>query len=199
MKGTKGEVVQVIGTVVDVEFPVDQLPDIYNAVEIDITAGAPKLIAEVQQHLGNNWVRCLTMDTTDGLRRGSVAVDTGAPISVPVGPNTLGRLFDVLGEPLDNLGPVSGDRWPIHRPPPSFEEQETQPQVLETGIKIVDLIAPLARGGKVGLYGGAGVGKTVLIKELIKDLTLVYNKARQESITSELLDITGGVEALKGK
>jgi F-type H+-transporting ATPase subunit beta len=167
-EGTKGTVVQVIGTVVDVEFPPDNLPSIYNAIEID--KNGTRVIAEVQQHLGNNWVRALTMTDTDGLRRGAVATDTGQPIAVPVGPNTLGRLFDVLGTPLDNLGPVTGDRMPIHRPPPSFEEQETEPQVLETGIKIVDLIAPLARGGKVGLYGGAGVGKTVLIKELINNI-----------------------------
>jgi F-type H+-transporting ATPase subunit beta len=167
-EGTKGTVVQVIGTVVDVEFPPDNLPSIYNAIEID--KNGITVVAEVQQHLGNNWVRALTMTDTDGLRRGAVATDTGQPIAVPVGPNTLGRLFDVLGTPLDNLGPVTGDRMPIHRPPPSFEEQETEPQVLETGIKIVDLIAPLARGGKVGLYGGAGVGKTVLIKELINNI-----------------------------
>jgi len=167
-EGTKGTVVQVIGTVVDVEFPPDNLPSIYNAIEID--KNGTRVVAEVQQHLGNNWVRALTMSDTDGLRRGAVAIDTGQPIAVPVGPNTLGRLFDVLGTPLDNLGPVTGDRMPIHRQPPSFEEQETEPQVLETGIKIVDLIAPLARGGKVGLYGGAGVGKTVLIKELINNI-----------------------------
>jgi F-type H+-transporting ATPase subunit beta len=167
-EGTMGTVVQVIGTVVDVEFPPDKLPSIYNAIEID--KNGTRIIAEVQQHLGNNWVRALTMSDTDGLRRGAQAMDTGQPITVPVGPNTLGRLFDVLGNPLDNLGPVTGDRMPIHRAPPSFEEQETEPQVLETGIKIVDLIAPLARGGKVGLYGGAGVGKTVLIKELINNI-----------------------------
>jgi F-type H+-transporting ATPase subunit beta len=167
-EGTKGTVVQVIGTVVDVEFPPDNLPSVYNAIEID--KNGTKVVAEVQQHLGNNWVRALTMTDTDGLRRGAEAIDTGQPIAVPVGPNTLGRLFDVLGTPLDNLGVVEGNRMPIHRPPPSFEEQETEPQVLETGIKIVDLIAPLARGGKVGLYGGAGVGKTVLIKELINNI-----------------------------
>jgi F-type H+-transporting ATPase subunit beta len=166
--GATGQVVQVIGTVVDLEFPPDQLPAVYNAVEIDNNGTA--LVAEVQQHLGNNWVRALTMTSTDGLRRGAKAVDTGAPIAVPVGPKTLGRLFDVLGQPLDGMGAVEGDRWPIHRPAPTFEEQETEPQVLETGIKIVDLIAPLARGGKVGLYGGAGVGKTVLIKELINNI-----------------------------
>jgi F-type H+-transporting ATPase subunit beta len=167
-EGTKGTVVQVIGTVVDVEFPPDNLPSVYNAIEID--KNGTMMIAEVQQHLGNNWVRALTMTDTDGLRRGAVATDTGLPIQVPVGPNTLGRLFDVLGHPLDNMGAVEGDRMPIHRQPPSFEEQETEPTVLETGIKIVDLIAPLARGGKVGLYGGAGVGKTVLIKELINNI-----------------------------
>jgi F-type H+/Na+-transporting ATPase subunit beta len=165
MPGATGKVAQVIGTVVDIEFPPDQLPVVYNAVEID--NGTPdRVIAEVQQHLGNNWVRALAMTSTDGLRRGAMALDTGAPISVPVGPNTLGRLFNVLGAPLDGLGEVVGDRWPIHRPAPSFEEQETEPQVLETGIKIIDLVAPLARG----LYGGAGVGKTVLIKELINNI-----------------------------
>ena len=166
--GSKGKVVQVIGTVVDVEFPPGELPGVYSAIEIDNQGET--VVAEVQQHLGNNWVRALTMTSTDGVRRGAQVIDTGAPIAVPVGPNTLGRLFDVLGRPIDNLGPVEGERWPIHRPPPSFEDQETQPQVLETGIKIVDLIAPLARGGKVGLYGGAGVGKTVLIKELINNI-----------------------------
>ncbi len=170
--GAKGSVVQVIGTVVDVEFPPDHLPGVYNAIEID--NNGETIIAEVQQHLGNNWVRALTMTTTDGLRRGAQAIDTGQPIAVPVGPGTLGRLFDVLGTPLDNMGPVEGERMPIHREPPTFEEQETEPQVLETGIKIVDLIAPLARGGKVGLYGGAGVGKTVLIKELINNIARAH-------------------------
>jgi F-type H+-transporting ATPase subunit beta len=167
--GAKGSVVQVIGTVVDVEFPPDQLPSVYNALEID--KNGETVVAEVQQHLGNNWVRALTMSDTDGLRRGAGAVDTGLPIAVPVGPATLGRLFDVLGRPLDSQGGVDAKaNWPIHREPPAFEEQETEPQVLETGIKIIDLIAPLARGGKVGLYGGAGVGKTVLIKELINNI-----------------------------
>jgi F-type H+-transporting ATPase subunit beta len=164
-----GTVVQVIGTVVDLEFPPDNLPAIYNSVEIDNSGKT--VVAEVQQHLGNNWVRALSLTDTDGLRRGAVAVDTGSPITVPVGPATLGRLFDVMGNALDNLGVVDAkERWPIHRPPPTFEEQETEPQILETGIKIIDLIAPLARGGKVGLYGGAGVGKTVLIKELINNI-----------------------------
>ncbi|MSQ61935.1 MAG: F0F1 ATP synthase subunit beta [Dehalococcoidia bacterium] len=164
-----GKVTQVIGTVVDVEFPPDGLPGLFNAVEIDMSG--ERLVAEVQQYLGNNWVRCLAMSTTDGLARGAAVVDTGSPISVPVGEKTLGRLFNVLGEPLDTLGAVeTKDRWPIHRNPPAFEEQETQAQVLETGIKVVDLIAPLARGGKVGLFGGAGVGKTVLIQELIRNI-----------------------------
>src|SRR3989304_5969611 len=168
-EGTKGTVVQVIGTVVDVEFPPDQLPAIYNAVEID--KNGTTVVAEGQQHLGNNWGRTLTMSDQDARRPGARVVATGQPIAVPVGPKTLGRLFDVLGRPLDNLGAVEADeRWPIHRPPPTFEEQETQAQILETGIKIIDLIAPLARGGKVGLYGGAGVGKTVLIKELINNI-----------------------------
>src|SRR3989337_2203357 len=171
--GTIGSVVQVIGTVVDVEFPPDQLPSIYNAVEID--KNGVMVIAEVQQHLGNNWVRTLTMADTDGLRRGSVVTDTGRAIAVPVGPQTLGRLFDVLGNAIDNQGPVDAEQyWPIHRQPPTFEEQETEPSILETGIKIIDLIAPLARGGKVGLYGGAGTGKTVLIKELINNIARAH-------------------------
>jgi F-type H+-transporting ATPase subunit beta len=164
-----GRVVQVIGTVVDIEFPPDQLPELYNAIEIQ--RDGKTIVAEVQQHLGNNWVRTLTMDSTDGLRRGALAVDTGRPIAVPVGPATLGRLFNVLGEPLDGLGEVKAEeRWPIHRSAPSFEEQETSAQVLETGIKVIDLVAPFARGGKVGAYGGAGVGKTVIIQELIRNI-----------------------------
>ena len=165
----EGKVVQIIGTVVDVEFPPDQLPAIYNGVEIDMN-GQP-LIVEVQQHLGNNWVRCLSMGPTEGLRRGSRAVDTGRPIAVPVGRPTLGRLFNVLGQPLDGLGDVNAEEtWPIHREPPTFEEQEPTPQVLETGLKVIDLICPFTRGGKVGAYGGAGVGKTVIIQELIRNI-----------------------------
>jgi F-type H+-transporting ATPase subunit beta len=170
MTATEGRVVQVIGTVIDVEFPPDQLPAIYNAVNI-IKEDGSVLVTEVQQHLGNNWVRCLAMDSTDGLRRGVRAVDTGAPISVPVGPKALGRMFNVLGQPIDDLPvPEDAPRWAIHREPPTFEEQETAPSVLETGIKVIDLIAPLVRGGKVGLYGGAGVGKTVVIQELISNI-----------------------------
>ncbi len=168
-----GTVKQVIGTVIDVEFPPEQLPDIYNAVEIDNNGS--RLVAEVQQHLGNNWVRCLAMDTTDGLRRGTPVNDTGRPIAVPVGQGSLGRLFNVLGQPLDSGGEVQADdHWPIHRPAPAFEEQETSAQVLETGLKVIDLIAPFARGGKVGAYGGAGVGKTVVIQELIRNIATAH-------------------------
>ncbi|TAK61372.1 MAG: F0F1 ATP synthase subunit beta, partial [Dehalococcoidia bacterium] len=143
---SRGRVSQVIGTVVDVEFPSGDLPEMFNAVEIKAEGGT--IVAEVEQHLGNNWVRCLAMNSTDGLRRGTEVVDTGAPITVPVGPKTLGRLFNVLGEPLDKRGDVGRESVAsIHRKPPTFEEQETQVQVLETGIKVVDLIAPLVRGG----------------------------------------------------
>jgi F-type H+-transporting ATPase subunit beta len=169
-KGSKGQVVQVIGTVVDVEFAAGELPEIYNAIEIAI-GGDGKLIAEVQQHLGNNWVRALAMDTTDGLARGTAATDTGAPIIIPVGEPTLGRLFNVLGQPIDNLGEVkSDDHWPIHRPAPTLEERETSPNILETGVKVLDLVAPFTKGGKVGAYGGAGTGKTVIIQELIRNI-----------------------------
>ncbi|MCL4230222.1 MAG: F0F1 ATP synthase subunit beta [Dehalococcoidia bacterium] len=166
----EGKVVQIIGTVIDVEFPPEQLPAINNAVNISRDDGGV-LVAEVQQHLGNNWVRCLAMDSTDGLRRQARAVDTGQPIAVPVGEKALGRMFNVLGAPIDNL-PAASDapHWPIHREPPRFDEQETTPSILETGIKVIDLIAPLVRGGKVGLYGGAGVGKTVVIQELISNI-----------------------------
>ena len=123
-----------------------------------------KIVLEVQEHIGNNWVRCLALSPTDGLERGAEAIDTGAPLSVPVGRATLGRLFNVLGEPLDNLGEVKAEEhWPIHRPPPSLEEQETTTEMLETGLKVIDLITPFTKGGKVGAYGGAGVGKTVII------------------------------------
>ena len=166
----EGRVVQIIGTVLDVEFPPEQLPAINNAVNIILEDGK-ELVTEVQLHLGNNWVRCLAMDTTDGLRRGARAYDTGNAIAVPVGEKSLGRMFNVLGNPIDNLpAPADAPRWGIHREPPSFEEQETAPSILETGIKVIDLIAPLVRGGKVGLYGGAGVGKTVVIQELISNI-----------------------------
>ena len=164
-----GRVAQVIGTVVDVEFPPDQLPALNNAVEI--AQNGNKLMLEVQHHVGNSWARCLALSPTDGLERGAVAVDMGAPISVPVGRQTLGRLFNILGEPLDNLGPVKAEeRWSIHRPPPPFTEQETKIEILETGIKVMDLITPFIKGGKIGAYGGAGVGKTVIIQELIRNI-----------------------------
>ncbi len=165
----KGKVVQVIGTVVDLEFPPDQLPALFNAIEI--SNNGSKIVLEAQEHIGNNWVRCLSFSPTEGLARGAEAVDTGAPLRVPVGRLTLGRLFNVLGEPLDNLGEVKAqEKWSIHRPPPSLEEQETKTEILETGLKVIDLITPFTKGGKVGAYGGAGVGKTVIIMELIRNI-----------------------------
>jgi F-type H+-transporting ATPase subunit beta len=160
-----GKVIQITGPVVDVEFPAGELPSIYNALEIG------DLTVEVQQHLGNNWVRTVAMSSTDGLARGIDAVDTGGPISVPVGAPTLGRVFDVLGHPIDGKGPVdSSVTLPIHRKAPVFEDMETEAAVFETGIKVIDLIAPFKRGGKVGVFGGAGVGKTVIIQELIRNI-----------------------------
>ena len=165
----KGKVAQVIGTVVDIEFPPDELPALYNAIEIPTDRG--KLVLEVQGHVGNNWVRCLALAPTDGLGRGVEAIDTGAPLAVPVGKATLGRLFNILGEPMDELGPVEAkERWSVHRPPPLLEEQETTTEMLETGLKVIDLITPFTKGGKVGAYGGAGVGKTVIIMELIRNI-----------------------------
>jgi len=165
----KGKVAQVIGTVVDVEFPPDELPALYNAIEIATDGG--KIVLEAQEHVGNNWVRCLALSSTDGLERGVEVLDTGAALKVPVGKATLGRLFNVMGEPLDELGAVKAkEHWPVHRPPPSLEEQETTTQMLETGLKVIDLITPFTRGGKVGAYGGAGVGKTVIIMELIRNI-----------------------------
>ncbi len=169
----KGRVVQVMGTVVDIQFPPEELPALYNAIEIPHDQN--KIVLEVQQHIGNNWVRCLALCPTDGLGRGIEAVDTGAPISVPVGRATLGRLFNIMGEPLDNLGKVPAEqRWPIHRPPPLLQEQETTTQILETGLKVIDLVTPFTKGGKVGAYGGAGVGKTVIIMELIHNIATVH-------------------------
>ncbi len=165
----KGKVAQVIGTVVDIEFPPDELPALYNAIEIPVNGG--KIVLEAQEHVGNNWVRCLALASTDGLTRGNEAIDTGVALSVPVGRATLGRLFNVIGEPIDNLGPVDATEYlPIHRPPPSFQEQETTTQTLETGLKVLDLITPFTKGGKIGAYGGAGVGKTVIIMELIRNI-----------------------------
>ncbi|MBI3241287.1 MAG: F0F1 ATP synthase subunit beta [Chloroflexi bacterium] len=171
---SNGKIVQIQGGVVDCEFPAENLPEIYEAVEIH-RPGTESLVLEVQKHLGHNWVRCVAMDTTDGLRRGDVAASTGAPISVPVGPATLGRIFNVLGRPIDELGPVSSDTYyPIHRPAPKFEDQSTRVEVLETGIKAIDLIAPFTKGGKTGIFGGAGVGKTIVITELIRSIATVH-------------------------
>jgi len=167
---TKGRVVQITGPVVDIEFPAGELPAIYNAVEL-VRKGQEPLVCEVQQHLGNNWVRSVAMTTTDGLPRGTEAHDTGGPISVPVGEATLGRVFDVLGHPIDLKGPVDAEEYlPIHRDPPEFEDQTTEIEVFETGLKIIDLICPFKKGGKVGIFGGAGVGKTVIIQELIRNV-----------------------------
>ena len=164
-----GRVIAITGPVVDMEFPQGQLPAIFNAVEIQ-REGDP-LTCEVQQHLGNNWVRSVAMTSTDGLARGASVVDTGGPISVPVGPATLGRVFNVLGQPIDEKGPVDAEeRYPIHRAAPTFEEQTTATEVFETGLKVIDLIAPFAKGGKIGVFGGAGVGKTVIIQELIRNV-----------------------------
>jgi F-type H+-transporting ATPase subunit beta len=172
-KGSVGRIMQIMGNVVDVEFPPEELPDIYNAIEIP--RDGHRLVLEVQQHLSGGAVRCIAMDTTDGLRRGMVAYDTGAPITVPVGEATLGRVFNVLGEPIDDKGPVHATEYrPIHQPPPSLEEQSTQIEVFETGLKVIDLIAPFMRGGKVAVFGGAGVGKTVIIMELIRNIATVH-------------------------
>src|SRR5437773_2362544 len=174
-----GKVIQVIGPVVDVEFPPGHLPNIYNALRVDQdedkNARKPeiRLTLEVAQHLGENRVRSVAMSLTDGLVRGMPVKDTGAPISVPVGRETLGRLINVLGEPVDKRGPIKTKKtYPIHRPAPSLEDQETKTEVLETGIKVVDLLEPYSKGGKVGLFGGAGVGKTVVIMELINNIAL---------------------------
>ena len=165
----QGMIKEIVGVVIDVAFEGD-LPPIYNALEVENTD--PRLVLEVQQHLGENMVRCVAMDSTDGLVRGTAVVDTGGPITVPVGENVLGRLFNVIGDPIDGKGPVPNDtpRLPLHRDPPEHEEQVTSDQMLETGIKVMDLICPFARGGKLGLFGGAGVGKTVVLKELINNV-----------------------------
>ena len=181
MAEKSGKVVQVIGPVVDVRFPPDALPEIRDVVEVFVEHGGEKrkIVLEVAQDLGNDTVRCVAMSSTDGLARGTGAIDTGAPISVPVGPQVLGRLLNVLGEPIDELGGVEAEqRFPIHRPAPSFEDQEVTTEIFETGFKVVDLLAPYPRGGKVGMFGGAGVGKTVLLTELI------HNMATQHGGTS---------------
>ena len=167
-----GTIVQVIGPTVDIRFPREHLPPILNAIKIEDKERGINLVVEVAQHLGNDIVRCVAMSTTDGLVRGMKALDLGGPISVPIGEQTLGRIFNLLGEPIDGKGsiPHPENRWPIHRPSPSFEEQVPVASILETGIKVIDLLAPYAKGGKIGLFGGAGVGKTVIIMELIRNI-----------------------------
>jgi F-type H+-transporting ATPase subunit beta len=173
----KGKIVQVIGPVVDIEFP-GSLPHIYNAVTVDFDVpghGKTKLTLEVQQHLGDNWVRAVAMSSTEGLKRGLEVNDTGAPISMPVGEAVMGRVFNVTGDPVDEQGPVKADKYlPIHRPAPALVDQSTNPQVLTTGIKVIDLICPFLKGGKVGAFGGAGVGKTVVIMELINNIAKLH-------------------------
>jgi F-type H+-transporting ATPase subunit beta len=174
MAESTGRVVQVLGGVVDLEFPSGHLPDIYDAVEVPRENKDP-LVLEVEKHLGDNWVRCVSMDATDGLQRGITAIATGAPIKVPVGPSTLGRVFNVLGRPIDEKGKVESDLYyPIHRPAPQFAEQSTRVEVFETGLKVIDLIAPFTKGGKTGIFGGAGVGKTIIIMELIRSIATVH-------------------------
>ncbi len=169
-----GKVVQIIGAVVDIQFTKENLPNLLNAIEIELN-GKP-LICEVAQHIGDDVVRCIAMASTDGLVRGVEAVDTGSPITVPVGNETLGRIFNLLGEPVDNKpAPQSGERWAIHREPPAYEDQTASNEILETGIKVIDLICPYLKGGKIGLFGGAGVGKTVLIQELINNIANEHN------------------------
>ena len=173
-KGATGVVKTVIGAVVDVQFETDNLPPILNALEVQDFSGG-RLVLEVASHLGENSVRTIAMDGTEGLVRGTKVIDTGYPIMVPVGKATLGRIMNVIGEPIDERGPVEGVKLsPIHADPPPFVDQSTTAEVLETGIKVVDLLAPYARGGKIGLFGGAGVGKTVLIQELINNVAKAH-------------------------
>jgi len=173
-----GKVTQVIGPVVDVEFERGKLPQIFNAVKLtnpSINDKEGNLVLEVAQHLGENTVRCIAMDSTDGLVRGMLAVDTGQQITMPVGREALGRIMNVIGDPVDEMGPImTKERWPIHRSAPAFDEQESTVEALETGIKVIDLLAPYSKGGKIGLFGGAGVGKTVLIMELIHNIAVEH-------------------------
>jgi F-type H+/Na+-transporting ATPase subunit beta len=169
-----GRVVQIMGPVVDVQFS-DKLPDIFGALEIEVEGRSETLVVEVQQHLGNDWVRAVAMDTTDGLRRGDKVISTGRPITVPVGDVTLGRIFNVLGRPIDNKQPVAAtEMYPIHREPPLFAEQATSAEMFETGLKVIDLVAPFAKGGKIGVFGGAGTGKTIIILELINNVAKAH-------------------------
>ncbi len=172
-QGTQGRIVQVIGTVVDAEFPAQDLPTIFNALEMEVAG--ERLVLEVEQQIGNNWVRCVALGPTEGVTRGMPVTDTGRAIAVPVGEPSLGRIFNVVGEPLDDLGAVDAkEYWPIHRDPPSFDEQSLTVEILETGVKAIDLICPFTKGGKVGAFGGAGVGKTVIIQELIRNIANVH-------------------------
>jgi F-type H+-transporting ATPase subunit beta len=174
MEQVVGHVVQIQGSVVDVEFKNEKLPEIYEALEVLIPDHEP-LVLEVEKHLGEGWVRCVSMNTTDGMQRGMPTRRTFAPISVPVGPTTLGRIFNVLGQPVDGNGPVEAlEYYPIHRPAPTFDQQATRVEVFETGLKVIDLIAPFTKGGKTGIFGGAGVGKTVVIMELIRSIATVH-------------------------
>ncbi len=169
-----GTVIQVVGPVLDIRFGEGQLPELLSAIEVKL--GDKTIVSEVAQHIGDNVVRCIAMSSTDGLQRGVEAVDTGAPIRVPVGEECLGRVFNLLGQPIDNKPAVEGtEQWPIHRPAPAYDEQQPATEILETGIKVIDLICPYAKGGKIGLFGGAGVGKTVLIQELIYNIATAHN------------------------
>jgi len=174
MSKASGRLAQIFGGVVDVEFPADDLPDLFEGLEVE-QSDRELLVLEVQKQLPNNWVRCISMDSTDGLLRGVPVRRTYSPIKVPVGPGTLGRIFNVLGQPIDNLGPVKANiYYPIHRPAPQFTEQATKVEVFETGLKVIDMIAPFTKGGKTGIFGGAGVGKTVIIMELIRSIATVH-------------------------
>src|SRR6266550_1681113 len=171
-----GKVVQVIGPVLDVELEPEHLPELYNALIVELEGGGRRVVVEVQQHIGRNQLRAVAMSPTDGVVRGMPAVDTGQPITVPVGKPALGRILNVVGEPVDEGPPIPADaeRWPIHREPPKFVDLEPKTQVFETGIKVIDLIAPFVKGGKIGLFGGAGVGKTVVIQELINNVAKAH-------------------------
>ena len=174
MSKNTGTVIQVMGPGLDIRFDGDHLPQLLNAIEIP--NGESTIVAEVAQHIGDNVVRCIAMSSTDGLQRGVEAIDTGAAISVPVGDVCLGRVFNLLGQPIDEAGPVGeSETWPIHRSAPAYEDQQPATEILETGIKVIDLICPYAKGGKIGLFGGAGVGKTVLIQELIYNIATAHN------------------------
>ena len=175
-KTNKGEIVSIIGPVIDVKFSNESLPDIFNALEVTHPDTKKKLVLEVEQLIGDDTVRAVALDSTDGFIRGLEVIDTGSPISVPVGPEAMGRLFNLLGEPIDNKGAITTkERWPIHRDPPRLKDQSTEIEILETGIKVIDLIAPFPKGGKVGFFGGAGVGKTVLVQELIRNIAIEHH------------------------